>query len=60
MKVFKFGAYTKARYGNQLIEIKLIAEDKKLATEMMRDILENSTCVDTDEGFFLNDEYDYS
>lgn len=59
MKVFIFGAYTYKRFGGKLIEVKIIAEDKKTANEMMRDIMTNSKCIDADEGFFLNDEYDY-
>ena len=60
MKVFIFGAYTYKKYGENLIEVKIIAEDRKTANEMMRDIMENSNCINADEGFFLNDEYDYS
>jgi len=59
MKVFIFGAYTYKKYGGKLIEIKIIAEDKKMANEIMRDIYYNSNCIEVDEGFFLNDEYDY-
>ena len=59
MKVFIFGAYTYKKYGEKLIEVKIIAEDRKTAKEMMRDIMENSNCINADEGFFLNDEYDY-
>lgn len=60
MKVFVFGAYTYKSFGGNLIEIKIIAEDRKTANEMMRDICKNSKCIDADDGFFLNDEYDYS
>lgn len=59
MKVFKFGAYTYKKYGGKLIEIKIIAENEKIANEMIRDIIENSKCIDNDEGYFLSDEYDY-
>lgn len=60
MKVFMFGAYTYKSYGGKLIEIKIIAENNKMAYEMMRDICESSKCIDADDGFFLNDEYDYT
>lgn len=60
MKVFMFGAYTYKSYGGKLIEIKIIAKDEKIACEMMRDICEHSYCIDNDDGFFLNDEYDYT
>lgn len=59
MKVFIFGAYTYKKYGGKLIEVKIIAEDRKTANEMMRDIMENSKCIDADDGFFLSAEYDY-
>lgn len=59
MKVYVFGAETYKSFGGKLIEIKIIAEDKKTAVEMMRDICKNSKCINEDEGFFLNDEWDY-
>ena len=60
MKVFKFGAYTYKKCSGKLIEIKIIAENKKIANKMIEDICKNSKCIDNDEGFFLSDEYDYS
>lgn len=59
MKVFVYGAYTYRAYGERLVEIKVIAETKKEACEMARDMYENSKYINIDEGFFLNDEYDY-
>ncbi len=59
LKVFVYGAYTHKSYGGKLIEVKIIAESEKMANKMMRDIKTNSKCIDTDKGYFLNDEYDY-
>lgn len=59
MKVFVFGAYTYKSYGERLVEIKVIAETKKEAYEIARDMCENSKFINIDEGLLLNDEYDY-
>lgn len=59
MKVFLFGVQTYKRYGGNLIEIKIIAEDRKMADEMIQDIIKNSKCIDEDEWYALNDMYDY-
>ena len=59
MKVFVYGAYTYRAYGERLVEIKVIAETKKEAYEMVRDMCENSKYINIDEGVFLNDKYDY-
>lgn len=59
LQVFKFGAYTRREFGGKLVEVKLIVENEEIANEMMRDICNNSHCIDEDDGFFLNDKYYY-
>lgn len=59
MKVFVYAAYTYKAYGENLVEIKVIAENKKEAYAIVRDMCENSKYINTDEGILLNDEYDY-
>lgn len=59
MKVFVYGAYTYQCYGGRLVEIKVIAENKKEARAIAENMCENSKYIDIDEGVFLNDEYDY-
>lgn len=58
MKVFVYAAYTYKAYGENLVEIKVIAENRKEAYAIVRDMCENSKYINTDEGIFLNDEYD--
>lgn len=59
MKVYVYGAYTYRAYGERLVEIKVIAETKKEAGEIARDMCQNSKYINLDEGLLLNDEYDY-
>ena len=59
MKVFVYGAYTYQCYGGRLVEIKVIAENKKEARMITENMCDNSKYIDSDEGVFLNDEYDY-
>lgn len=56
MKVFVYAAYT---YTGKLVEIKIIAETRKEAYKIARDMCENSKYINIDEGILLNDEYDY-
>ena len=59
MKVYVYGAYTYKSMGERLVEVKIIAPDKGTAYTIARDMFENCRFINTDEGIFLNDEYDY-
>lgn len=58
MRAFTYGAYTYQCYGGRLVEIKVIAENKREAYAIAYNMCDNSNYIDTDEGVFLNDEYD--
>lgn len=56
MKKYTFGAYD---WRGNLVELRIIAEDRKEATEIARNIYETSLrWINIDEGVFLNDEED--
>ena len=57
MKKYIYGAYDR---NGRLVELSVIAESQYDAGIMARGILEAAReYIDTDEGIYLNDEYDY-
>lgn len=57
MRKYIYGAYDR---NGRLVELSVIAEGKAEADKMARGIFESAReYIDTDDGIYLNDEYDY-